>query len=148
MKWVCSPEFYGPLTIWPWLRISPQSSLKVIYYLIISAWQWLMRFTYIRPVFLCKLNPRKACPGKGQAGPFFHWKSSLVIPFPPQDFCMNLSHLIHNTADTSGLVSPSNWGLWWVCEWVGNSGLMWGKLFHDSHDVKQAQKVKYIIYLK
>ena len=24
MKWVCSPKFYGPLTIWPWLRISPE----------------------------------------------------------------------------------------------------------------------------
>ena len=24
MKWFCSPKFYGPLSIWPWLRISPE----------------------------------------------------------------------------------------------------------------------------
>ena len=37
MKWMCSPKFYGPVANWPWLRISPQSSLKVIY-LIVNAW--------------------------------------------------------------------------------------------------------------
>ena len=46
IKWVCSPKFYGHLAIWPWLRISPHSSLNVIYCLIITAWQWLMSFTY------------------------------------------------------------------------------------------------------
>ena len=46
-KWVCFPKFYGPLAIWPWLTISPQSSLNVIYCLILTAWQWLMSFTYI-----------------------------------------------------------------------------------------------------
>ena len=45
MKRICSPKFYGPLTIWPWLRISPHGSLNVIYCLIISDWQWLMSFT-------------------------------------------------------------------------------------------------------
>ena len=39
MKWVCSPKFYSPLANWPWLRISPHSSLYVIYCLIITAWQ-------------------------------------------------------------------------------------------------------------
>ena len=47
MKWVCSPEFYGPLANWPWLRISLHSSLNVIYCLIITVWQWLMNFTCI-----------------------------------------------------------------------------------------------------
>ena len=37
-----TPKFYGPLAIWPWLKISPQTSLNVIYCLIITAWQWLM----------------------------------------------------------------------------------------------------------
>ena len=47
MKWVCFPKFYSPLGIWPWLRISPQSSLFVIYRLTLTAWQWLMSFTCI-----------------------------------------------------------------------------------------------------
>ena len=47
MKWVCFPKFYSPLANWPWLRISPQSSLCVIYCLILTAWQWLMSFTCI-----------------------------------------------------------------------------------------------------
>ena len=54
MKWVCFPRSYSPLANWPWLRISPHSSLNVIYCLIITAWQWLMSFTYICSVFLCK----------------------------------------------------------------------------------------------
>ena len=51
-----SPKFYSPLANWPWLRVSPQNSLNIIYCLIFTAWQWLMSFT----VFLCKLNPIKA----------------------------------------------------------------------------------------
>ena len=47
MKWVCFPKLYSPLGNWPWLRISPQSSLYVIYCLILTAWQWLMSFTCI-----------------------------------------------------------------------------------------------------
>ena len=42
LKWVCFPKSYSTLTNWPWLRISPQSSLFVIYCLILTAWQWLM----------------------------------------------------------------------------------------------------------
>ena len=47
IKWVCFPKFYGPLAMWPWLRISLHSSLNVICCLIITAWQWLMIFTCI-----------------------------------------------------------------------------------------------------
>ena len=47
MKWVCFPKFYSPLANWPLLKISPQSSLYVIYCLILTAWQWLMSFTCI-----------------------------------------------------------------------------------------------------
>ena len=53
------PKFYGPLTIWSWLRISRQSSLNVIYYLIISAWQWLMSFTYM-PCIPMQIKPNKS----------------------------------------------------------------------------------------
>ena len=37
LKWVCFPKSYSSLTNWPWLRISPQSSLYVIYCLILTA---------------------------------------------------------------------------------------------------------------
>ena len=80
MEWVCSPNFYGPLANWPWLKISPQSSFNVICCLIISAWQWLMSFTYIHPVFLCKLTPIKAHWRKG-SWPFSFERSAT---FPPQ----------------------------------------------------------------
>ena len=60
MKWVCFPKFYSPLANWPWLRISPQSSLYVIYCLILIAWQWLMSFTCI-PV---QNEPNKSPLGK------------------------------------------------------------------------------------
>ena len=56
MKWVCSPKSYNPLANWPWLRVSPQSSLYVIYFLILTAWQWLMSFTCI-PV---QIEPNKS----------------------------------------------------------------------------------------
>ena len=59
MKWVCSPKFYGPLAIWPWLKISHQSSLNVIYYLIITARQWLMSFRYM-PCIPMQIKPNKS----------------------------------------------------------------------------------------
>ena len=79
MKWVCSPKFYGPLTIWPWLRISPHSSLNVIYYLIISVWQWLMSFMYM-PCILMQINPIKAHWGAG----FWPFYFERLATFPPQ----------------------------------------------------------------
>ena len=54
-----SPKFYGPLAIWPWFRVNPQSSLNVIY-LIITAWQWLMSFPYT-PCIPMQIKPIKAC---------------------------------------------------------------------------------------
>ena len=65
MKWVCSPKFYGPLANWPWLRISPQSSLNVICCLIISAWQWLMSFMYITPCIPMQIKPNKSMSRQG-----------------------------------------------------------------------------------
>ena len=58
-----SVKFSGPLAIWPWLRISPQSSLNVIY-LIITGWQCLMSFPYMPCIPMQK--PIKACQGKGR----------------------------------------------------------------------------------
>ena len=76
LKWVCFPKSYSPLANWPWLRISPQSSLYVIYCLILlpdNDW-WAL------PVFLCKLHPIKAHWGKG-SWPFSFERSAT---FPPQ----------------------------------------------------------------
>ena len=56
MKWVCFPKFYSPLANWSWLRISPHSSLYVIYCSILTTWQWLMSFTCI-PV---QIEPHKS----------------------------------------------------------------------------------------
>ena len=77
-----SPKFYGPLAIWAWLRISPQSSLNVIY-LIITAWQWLMSFPYT-PCIPMQIKPVKACQGKGRGTlPLIEW---LCCPFSSTGF--------------------------------------------------------------
>ena len=65
-------------SIWPWLRMSPHSSLNVIYYLIlIPDNDWALP---ICPVFLCKLNPIKAHWGTGSR-PF---SFETLATFPPQ----------------------------------------------------------------
>ena len=57
-----SPKFYGPLAIWPRLKISPHSSLNVIY-LTVTAWQWLVSFPYT-PCIPMQIKPIKACQGQ------------------------------------------------------------------------------------
>ena len=71
MKWVCSPKFYGPLAIWPWLRRSPHSSLYVTYCLIINVWQWLMSFTCI---------PVQTEPNKSPLRKPFSFERSATFP--------------------------------------------------------------------
>ena len=101
MKWVCFPKFFGPLANWTWLRISPQSSLNVIYCLILlpdNDW-WAL------PVFLCKLNPIEAHWGKGS------WPFSFErwATFPPQEEDHVFVHLIH---------LPGGWWVGWgLCGW-------------------------------
>ena len=75
LKWVCFPKSYSPLANWPWLRISPQSSLLSIVWSLFPDNDW-----WALPVFLCKLNPIKAHWGKG-SWPFSFEKSAT---FPPQ----------------------------------------------------------------
>ena len=95
-----SPKFYGPLTIWPWLRISPRSSLYVIYCLVLTAWQWLMSFTYI-PV---QIEPNKSLSRQG-SGPLLlrEWTrcSEELSPWRSGHAHLNLSHLNHNAVDTA-----------------------------------------------
>ena len=76
LKWVCFPKSYSPLANWPWLRISPQSSLYVIYCLILTAWQWLMSFTCI-PV---QTEPSKSPLRKRLLALFFGEISHLSSP--------------------------------------------------------------------
>ena len=59
MKWVCFLKSYSPLANWPWLRISPQSSLLSIVWSLLPDNDW-----WALPVFLCELNPIKAHWGK------------------------------------------------------------------------------------
>ena len=75
LKWVCFPKSYSPLANWPWLRISPQSSLLSIVWSLLPDNDWCAL-----PVFLCKLNPIKAHWGKGS------WPFSFerLATFPPQ----------------------------------------------------------------
>ena len=73
------------LSIWPWLRISPSSSLNVIYSVIITAWQWLMLL--VCPVFLCKLNPIKA-----------HWGTDSR-PFSSERLAIFLTQADHILVD-------------------------------------------------
>ena len=96
------------LFIWPWLRISPYSSLNVIYSLIITAWQWLVSFTYIRPVLLCKRNPRKA-QGKRCSRPFS--SERLVSLFSPSRWCLGRLILIHSGWESSAGGVPHNKGM-------------------------------------
>ena len=73
LKWVCFPQSYSPLINWPWLRISLQSSLFVIYCLILTAWQWLMSFTCI-PV---QIEPKKS-PLRKRLLVLLLWEIGLV----------------------------------------------------------------------
>ena len=81
MKWVCFPKFYSPLANWPWLRISPQSSLCVIYCLILTAWQWLMSFTCI----LMQIEPNK-CPLRKRLLVILFWEISYLSS--PSRLCL------------------------------------------------------------
>ena len=88
MKWVCFPKFYSPLANWPWLRISRQSSLNVIDYLIISAWQWLMSFTCI----LVQIEPSKS-PLRNRLLVFLLWEIGHLSS--PSRSCLGRLIFIH-----------------------------------------------------
>ena len=123
MKWVCSPKFYGPLANWPWLRISPQTSLNVIYCLIITAWQWLS-FMYMpvqikhnkRPLrnrLLALLlweighlsTPSRACPGRlilirgGQGGGRVPLREEHPLTKPYVCTCIIIRLKVHPSKD-------------------------------------------------
>ena len=70
------PKFYGPLAIWPWLKIRPQSSLNVIYCLISTAWQWLMSFTYM-PCIPVQIKPNKS-PSRNRLLALLLWEISYL----------------------------------------------------------------------
>ena len=104
----------------PWLKISLQSSLNVIYCLIFTAWQWLMSFTYTTCIPM-QIKPRKACEGKGQLLSSFD--SGCAIPFPPRDLVIyvNLSCLSHNATDTA-------------CQWLCHLSILITSVLNSASD--------------
>ena len=85
LKWVCFPKSYSLVANWPWLRISPKSSLFVIYCLIVTAWQWLMSFTCI----LVQTEPNQSPLRKRLLALLFERSAT----FPPQaDHVRTYSH--------------------------------------------------------
>ena len=111
MEWkLCSPKFYGPLTIWPWLRISPQSSLNVIYYLIISVWQWLMSFIYM-PCIPMQIKPSKS-PLRNRFQALFLWEIGHLSS--PTRSCLGRLILIHGSLGGALPVEPPH-RMWSMC---------------------------------
>ena len=98
MKWVCFPKFYGPLAIWPWLRISPHSSLNVIYYLLITTWQWLS-FTW-KPCIPMQIKPNKS-PLRNRLKALLLWEICYLSS--PSRSCLGRLILIFG-----------GWGALWV----------------------------------
>ena len=92
-----SPKFYGPLAIWPWLWISPHSSLNVIYCLIITAWQCLMSFIYT--LYFYANKPNKS-PLRNRFLALFLWEFSH--PSSPSRSCLGRLVLSHNTEEKAG----------------------------------------------
>ena len=88
LRWVSFPKSYSPLANWPWPRISPQSSWFVIYYLILTAWQWLMSFTCI-PV---QIEPNKS-PLRKRLLVLLLWEISHLSS--PSRSCLGRLILIH-----------------------------------------------------
>ena len=101
MKWVCFSKFYNPLGNWPWLRISPQSSLYVIYCLILTAWQWLMNFTCI-PV---QIEPNKS-PLRKRLLVLLLWEISHLSS--PSRSCLGRLILIHGRQGALRAKLPHN----------------------------------------
>ena len=97
-KWVCFPKFYGPLAIWPWLRISPHSSLNVIYCLILTAWQCLS-FTYM-PCIPVQIEPNKS-PLRNRLKALLLWEICYLSS--PSRSCLGRLILIFG-----------GWGALWV----------------------------------
>ena len=87
-----SPKFYGPLAIWPWLKISPQSSLNGIYCLIITVWQCLMSFTYT-PCISMQIKPNKN-PLRNRLMALLLWKTGHLSS--PSRSCLGRIILIQD----------------------------------------------------
>ena len=84
LKSVSFPKSYSPLANWPWLRISPQSSLFVIY-----CWSLLpYNNWWALPVFLCKMNPIKAHWGNGSWS--FSFERSVSFPLQADHVLVDL----------------------------------------------------------
>ena len=108
-----SLKFYGPLAIWPWLKISPHSSLNVIYCLIITAWQWLMSFMY-KPCIPMQIKPNKS-PVRNRLLALLLWE---LATFPPQadHVLVDLFSSVPFSAGKAPLPSAQHRKAWFECD--------------------------------
>ena len=97
------PKVLWPWANWPSLRISPHSSLNVIYCLIITAWQLLMSFTYI-PV---QIEPNKS--------PLSNGLKALLL--------WEIGHLSSSSGSILGRLIL-------ICSRQGGAGALWVKPPH------------------
>ena len=99
------------LSVRPWLRISPYSYLNVIYCLIITAWQWLMRFMYIHCI------PMQTKPNKS---PLRKRLKALLLwpPFLPLQIRSWQTYSYQRRVEGlfSGAHPPTVVGSFWVCD--------------------------------
>ena len=79
LKWACFPKVLWPFSYLALTLNSPQSSLSVIYCLIITASQWLMSFVYM-PCIPMQIKEIKAHWEKG----FWPFSFKRSATFPPQ----------------------------------------------------------------
>ena len=100
LTWVCFPKSHTPLANWPWLRISPQSSLYVIYCLTLTAWQWLMSFTCL-PV---QNEPNKS-PWRKRLPALLLWEISHLSS--PSRSCLGRFILISGGRGLCGKAPPT-----------------------------------------
>ena len=117
-----SPKFYGPLAIWPWLKISPQSSLNIIYCFIIAAWQWLMSFMYT-PCIPMQIKPNKSPWGTGSLLVLLLWEIGYLSS--PSRSCLRTLILIrgsvggphNNTKNISSSQGELSFSFWLSKAW-------------------------------
>ena len=97
------PKFYGPLAIWPWLWISPHSSLNICS-LIITAWQWLMSFTN-SPCIPMQIKPNKS-PVRNRLKALFLWDIGY-LSFPSRSCLGSLILICGGWGCSAGRAPPN-----------------------------------------
>ena len=121
LKWVCFPKSYSPLANWPWLRISPQSSLLSIVWSLLPHNDW-----WALPVFLGKLNPIKAHWGKGSWP--FSFERSATSPLQADHVMVDLFSTVvaRGAPPPHPPHTPLTWYNGFASKILGRRGMRWG----------------------